>query len=624
MSARTILQNIWARLKGHKYKSLLVLASLLIITTVAAQQNNAPEAAAVKAKRVEVIRIADAVSDGGVVPVVGQLKANQQLDLRPQMPGPVSAVWVKLGQYVRPGQVLVEVAHRDLDASVAQASANLQSAAVQLEKTKNGLRPEDILIAEENVIAAQKTLQDMKNGGRPEQVAQAQNNVVAAETALDEANTNYVRTEQQNAQSLASAFENAVLAIDSAQVAVDKVLHEDLDNLFNANDGDNLIPVITDVVLEAQTNESRDASGARLNSWRFSTSSLVSTNHEAVFAALNTAATELSAQVAFLELTNKTMLDALATPSYPQTSVDAAKAAVNAARATVKTHLSAVTTSRQGIESLEITNQRNLETARGRIDSAAAQLKNAQEQLAIVKQGATADAIAAQESRVRQAEQQLAIARNGARPEDIRLQEAMVAQARASLSLAAANRDKAIIRAPIGGTVTYLPSKIGDLLSSSSIAISIANASVLEVETYVSESERRFIELGAQAIVNDEIKAQVREISPALDPVNNKIKVVVTLTDAASNLTLGETVRVGINKVAPEQSILRLPLTAVKLSSSKAEVFTVDGEVLNSLTVETGSVLANTIDIMTPLAADLLIVKDARGLKAGQIVEIRE
>ena len=148
-----------------------------------------------------------------------------------------------------------------------------------------------------------------------------------------------------------------------------------------------------------------------------------------------------------------------------------------------------------------------------------------------------------------------------------------MAQARASLSLAAANRDKAIIRAPIGGTVTYLPAKIGDLLSSSSIAISIANASVLEVEAYVSESERRFIELGAQALVNEALKAQVREISPALDPVNNKIKVVVTLTEDAPNLTLGETVRVSIARDAPEQSILRLPLTTVKLSSSKAEVF---------------------------------------------------
>ena len=136
MTPRIILQNTWSRLKRHKYKSLFVLASLLIISTAAAKQDESPEAAAVKVKRVEVIRIVDAVSDGGFVPVVGQLKANQQLDLRPQMPGPASAVWVKLGQYVKPGQVLVEVAHRDLDASVAQASANLQSAAVQLEKTK--------------------------------------------------------------------------------------------------------------------------------------------------------------------------------------------------------------------------------------------------------------------------------------------------------------------------------------------------------------------------------------------------------------------------------------------------------------------------------------------------------
>lgn len=612
-------------LTRHKFKFLILLAGVFIVGAVAAQQGEETQAVLPKPKSVDVIRVADVFSDGGTIPVVGQLQANQQLDLRAQASGPISAVWVKLGQSVAAGQVLVEVSHRDMDASVAQASANLQSALVQLEKIKNGSRLEDIIIAEEGVLSAQKTLQDMKNGGRLEQVTQAQTNLQSAQTALDEANTNYVRTEEQNLQNVNSALENAVITIGNTQIAVDKILNEDFNILFSPADGDNLLPLISDPILQAQTNDARDDAGVRLNAWRTASETLGSGNRDSVLTALTGATTELSAQLAFLDLTNKTLLDAVAIPSYPQTSIDAAKASVNLARATVKTQISAVTASRQAIETLAITNVRNLESARSRIDSAVASLKNAEEQLAIVKQGATPEALAAQESRVRQAEQQLNIARNGARPEDIRLQEALIAQARASVSLAAANRDKAIIRAPIAGKVTYLPAKVGDLLSSSSIAVSIANASVLEVEAFVSESERRFIDIGAQALINDSIRAQVREISPALDPVNKKVSVIVTLTETAPNLTLGETVRVSISKIAPEQSLLLLPLTSVKLSSTKSEVFVVDaGQVLQSIEVETGSVLANTIEITTTLGPDLLIVKDVRGLKAGQVVDIRQ
>jgi len=591
---------------------------------VAANMGDVPAVIEQKPKTVELLSLGDIVSDGASIPVVGNLQANQQVDIRPQTAGPVSAVWVKVGQYVVTGQILAEISHRDLDASVAQASAGLQSALAQLAKTKNGSRPEDIISAEQNLIAAQQQLADMSRGGRPEEVAQAENGVQAAETALDEANTNFVRTEEQNALTMRQTLENALLTVASAQLSVDKILLEDLAIVFSKQNGDALMPVFEDVVLQAQTDNMRDDAGVRLRSWKQSTTTVNATNQDAVMQALVNAETELSYQLSFLDLTNTTLQEAIGTPSYTDTQLSAAKATVNAARATVKAQLNAVTGARQGIDSVLIANQRNVDAARSRIDSAATQVKNAKETLQIVMQGPSAEQIAAQEARVKQAEQQLTIAKNGARPEDIHLQEAMVAQARASVALAAAYREKAIIRAPISGTVTYIPIKLGDLISSSSIAVSLANPKVLEVEVFVSESERRFLEVGNTAFVNDSVKAQIREIAPALDPINSKIKVVITLTEAAPQLTLGETVRVTLTKIAPEASVIRLPLSAVKFTATGVEVFLVNEQnTIEAMRVEAGTVSANTIEILTKLETDWKLVKDVRGLKAGQTVNVK-
>lgn len=621
---RTWASHSWTIFKRHKYKFSVLFVGLFIVSRAAANMQPAEEAVIAPAKSVEVISVSDLVSDGASIPVVGALKANQQVDIRPQMPGQVSAVWTKVGAYVRQGQVLAELSHADLNASVAQASANLQSALAQLAKIKNGSRPEDVIAAEQNLIAAQQQLADMKRGGRPEEVAQAQNNLDSAKIALNDANTNYVRTEEQNALALSQSRENAVLAVASAQLAAEDVLLEELDDVYDKNNGDNLMPVIEDGAIKAQADEMRDDVGARVRSWRTKTAALGSTDSAVVLAALADAETELRYLLSFLDLTTTALQDAIATTSFDDGDISAAKAAVNTARATVKAQINAMVASRQAIDNVNISNQKNLEAARSRIDGAATQVKNAEEALQIVTKGPSAEQIAAQEARVKQAEQQLNIAKNGARPEDVNVQEALVAQARASVALAAAQREKAIIRAPIAGTVTYIPIKIGDVVSSSNIAVSLANPSVLEVEVFVSESERRFLSVGNDAAVNETIPAEIREIAPALDPVNSKIKVLVTLLEAAPSLTLGETVRVSLTKIAPEESVLRVPLSAVKFSSSGTEMYRVNEQSqLEAVEVVTGPVSANTVEISTAMQAEWRFAKDVRGLKAGQQVTVK-
>jgi hypothetical protein len=84
-------------------------------------------------------------------------------------------------------------------------------------------------------------------------------------------------------------------------------------------------------------------------------------------------------------------------------------------------------------------------------------------------------------------------------------------------------------------------------------------------------------------------------------------------------------VRLSITKIAPEQSILSLPLSAVRLRSDSAEVFVLSEEqTVKSAPVEVGRVNGNFVEIMTVFEESARIVKDARGLKDGQQVTVRE
>jgi multidrug resistance efflux pump len=552
------------------------------------------------------------------------LKANEQLDLRPAIGGQVAVIRVELEQDVKAGDILVELNHRDLDAQVAQASASVQSAVATLNKLKSGDRTENVVISEQNLNQAQQQLDDMKNGGRPEEVAQAQTAVDSAKNAVDDAFSNHRQTVNQTELNGETSLENAFLAIESAQFGADQILEQDLSTVYNEQEDYQLYPALKDPSLESQAFSWRRSVEFDLDNWRQSTANLP-LHKDALVAALQSSQTDIRDFIDFLDFTGDALQEAVPTGNYSEAQLSGAVATVNIVRSTMKSHLDTMVAQKQSILNTEIQNEKSLDAAQTQIDNAEANYANAQEQFSIIKDGASVEQVAIQQARVIQAEQQLLISKNGARPEDLQLQYASIAQARASLALASANREKAIVRAPIDGTITYLPLDISDNVSNSTIVASLANKSGLEVETFVTENERSFLAIGNTVTINHEYEGVVQQISPALDPVNKKIEVKVTVTSEKTNFTLGETVRMELQKVAPEQSVAKLPLSAVKLQADTAYVFAVNADnQVERINVQIGDVTANKIEVLSAFGQDAKIIEDARGLKVGQEVLIKE
>lgn len=202
--------------------------------------------------------------------------------------------------------------------------------------------------------------------------------------------------------------------------------------------------------------------------------------------------------------------------------------------------------------------------------------------------------------------------------------DAGVKQALGSLRAAQANLERTIVRAPIAGQVNYLPIRVGDYVTSLSHVATVAQNGSLEIVAYVSEADRDLLSVGSAVTVEGGYDGVITSIAPALDPSTKQIEVRVAVNEA-NDLVNGQSVRVTLPNTAPAQAVeaptgpLMLPLATVKLQGGARIVFTVTEENrLSALQVEVGEVRGDRIEVRTPLAQDLLIVKDARGLSDGQ------
>ena len=89
-----------------------------------------------------------------VLPLQGQMDA-QEVNVSSKVPGRVAALHVQLGQTVKPGELLFELASPEVQAKIAQVTAAGQAAQALASKAEAGARPEEIEAARYNWQRAQ-------------------------------------------------------------------------------------------------------------------------------------------------------------------------------------------------------------------------------------------------------------------------------------------------------------------------------------------------------------------------------------------------------------------------------------------------------------------------------------
>ncbi len=227
--------------------------------------------------------------------------------------------------------------------------------------------------------------------------------------------------------------------------------------------------------------------------------------------------------------------------------------------------------------------------AQADLETAQAQLVEAQREWERVKDGTSPAALALLEAQLADAEREFERVKNGPDPDDIAAAQARVAAAQAAINLAS-------IHAPFAGMITQSESKTGDQTAPGSVAFRLDDLSRILVDVQISEVDINRIQIGQDvnlvfdAIPNQEYHGTVTEVALVGTSSQDVVDFIVTLelVDADQAVKPGMTAAVNI-VVNQLKDVLLVPNRAVRILEGKRVVYLLRGEAPDPVEIQLGA-----------------------------------
>lgn len=229
---RSVLLWLRGNWKRWAWVAALLIIALIIYRSVSAPAN----------VHVAVVRSVQAVETLGAT---GKVVGEKQADLGLSITGTVRRIYVKEGDFVHKGALVLSVDGLDLQAGVDAARAAVESANAELARAGRPPLQSDIAQARAEIAQAesvgrakieqaQARLKDLKSGSRPQEIAQAQAQLKREQAILAKAQSDLKR-----AQQLVKAGAMAKSGLDAAQTDVETAqanvqAQQDLVNLLKS------------------------------------------------------------------------------------------------------------------------------------------------------------------------------------------------------------------------------------------------------------------------------------------------------------------------------------------------------------------------------------------------------
>jgi HlyD family secretion protein len=159
------------------------------------------------------------------ISVTGSLQTLDDVMLSAKIPGKIANVFVREGDSVRAGQVVVQQDTKDLEAQLRQAEAALKSARARLQQAQTALELQptqnetSLRQAEAALEAAKARLRALETGARRQERQQVEQQVASAKANLENAQANLERVRRLYQQDAVSRQQ-----LDAAQTAYDIAL----------------------------------------------------------------------------------------------------------------------------------------------------------------------------------------------------------------------------------------------------------------------------------------------------------------------------------------------------------------------------------------------------------------
>jgi HlyD family secretion protein len=511
------------------------------------------------------------VTSGALIATVsgsGTVAAAQSLDVPFQTSGTVTEVFVTEGDVVAAGQVLAVLDTRELELSVAQAQADLETARAQLEQALEGnATGADVAAAEASLANAQAQLErTVTDNVTAADIAGAEAALVAAQSQLDEllagADTAEITAAQVRVDQAQATLDSQRTSLSVAKTRAESQLTQAANDLRDAQDEYSRIywdnREIEDSPFDLdQADIDREAAALRA----------VENGEEAL----------VQAQIAY----DQAVQDEISGLAQAQADLTDAQAQLDDLLA--------------GANDYEIT-QARATVAQRRAD------------LDRLLAGGTAADIAAAQASVDQQQAYLDQLTEAATPSDLRIQELNVAQAEQALAQAELQLSYATLTAPFSGVVTSIEIVPGSVVTSSSPVVSLVDRETLRVELTLSENDVAEVELGQPVVLGIDALADwmadgvVNYIAPAGEDSSGVVTydVYIELPAVEERVRVGMSVDVEIETARVDEALL-VPATALLPSGSEQVVQVVKDNAVHEVLVQTGLSDGQSVEILAGL-----------------------
>lgn len=524
-------------------KFYIILAVVLLVVFISYRQyraqNKAPVYETVKVQRGNLIQTVEAT---------GKVETAGDLSLRFEVPGTMGQVAVKEGAAVKAGTFLASLRLGELNAAVAQAQANLdQRIAGSSQAERNYYQA----VVQEAQADWNKAKSDTANA------------VATAEAALKTAENNLkLATGGENSQIVSNAYEDAVALLQTSLSVLDDGLTQAdnilaVDNIFANTDFVSTLSILNisklPVAKSAYFTAKADRDSARVAVAPLTASS----DHVKVDNAVNLTINALSSMNQLLYKVADVLSATLPAGSLTQTALSTKQTAIDTSRGSVNTAYTNLITQRQSLADAKNSYLTyNIAYDKAVKDLAAA--SSAADSSLKIKEAGFYQAVANWENK-----------NNPTREVDL-------APLRAALSQAVANRDKAVIRAPIDGVVAKINYKVGEAVSSVDPIIEMISPH-FEIKVDIPETDVAKLKINDKVAITldafgEDVKfsGQVVSIDPAStelqDVVYYKIKVTIDPTEAPVKAGMTANVTVNTNQ---RENVLFIPSRAVRANGAK-------------------------------------------------------
>lgn len=401
------------------------------------------------------------------VEAVGTVISEKDLELQFPTVDVVASVSVKEGDRVKAGQTLAALRSGMLSASVASASASVQSAQAALRALEEGSRPEDIAIAEAQVANKRASLeaveQTLKNSEINLKTSEEQLTVLKNEAAIGL--SGQVGTAGSTASQQLAIAKTALLAIRG---------------VFEAND-------VQDAVVKSAPS-GYNTLQSNITTALADIAVLQSASAPADYQAAIKTLSKSRSPVAFTaDIANRAydIVANLPLNSYfTSTSRETNKTTIATQKGYVQSGLATLDTSLKSLQDASAGYDTRISTQQAEISSLRGTRDRAQADIATYKTSLQID------------EASLALKKAPARQTDIDSARARVRQAQADLARAGAQFRDTILVAPVEGLITKVNVKTGEIRPSSEPSITMLGISPYRIEIFTSEVDIPKIVLG--------------------------------------------------------------------------------------------------------------------------------